>query len=88
MKTAAAVVARPSLRFDVSLAHPHAESPFEHVPRFVIVAMQMGRCDVSRRTGWAAWVAPLGDNEVIVSGPEDRSGKRSRNHRRSHGAIQ
>ena len=55
---------RASVGLNFLLANPNTQSAFEHVPRFVIVAVKMKWSNPARRSGRTARIFPLGDHEI------------------------
>ncbi len=66
--------ARSGWGLHVLIANLHAQGAFEDVPGFVVGVVEVARSDQAWRTGWAAGVSPLGDNERIVWGAQNISG--------------
>jgi hypothetical protein len=52
------------VRLDDVFPHANAECAFEHVPRFVIVAVEMKWSNPARRSRRTACIFPLGDHEI------------------------
>src|SRR5713226_2349925 len=52
---------------DFLFANPNVQSTLQHVPRFIVAPMKMWRGNEPRRTGWTAWVTPLGDHKGIAA---------------------
>jgi len=50
--------------FDVIVAISDAQHALEHIPGFIIRAVQMHWRNQARRIENASWILPLGDDEV------------------------
>src|SRR5262252_5292600 len=48
----------------------NAKYTLEHVPGFIVLAVQMKRCDVARRSGRPSGILPLGDDEIAFGGAD------------------
>jgi len=58
--------ARSGWGLHVLIANLHTQGAFENVPGFVVGVVEVARSDQEWRTGWAAGVSPLGDDEGVV----------------------
>jgi hypothetical protein len=61
--------------FHVLIANLHTQGAFQHVPGFIVGAMEVPRSDEPRRARRATGVSPFGDHERIVGRTQGASGK-------------
>src|SRR5580704_4758844 len=61
---------RARLRFHMSVANSHAKRAFKHVPRLVIVVVEMKRSNKSSRPRQAAGIAPFRNHKTVFAGPK------------------
>src|SRR6266481_227918 len=75
---------RTRVSLDFLIANANAEGAFEHIPRFIVVAMKMGRGDETGLARGTTRIAPFGDDKGIVNRADDLSGERRGDSRRIH----
>ncbi len=74
-------------KLHVFVAIPDAQYPFEHIPSFIVMAMQMYGSDQAWRIEPSSGILPLGDDKVPASRPEHFSRKRWSDSALRHRAI-
>jgi hypothetical protein len=62
------------------LPHPNTQLAFEHIPGFIVFAMQMKRRDPARRSRRSAVIFPFGDYKVRAHRSHNTSGERRSYH--------